>query len=81
MHDLQIVFPWVLFHFIYGIVLFKIFIYLAALSLSCSTWDIHCIMQELLLQHADSLVVACGLCICVLGLLIAVASHVAEHGL
>ena len=61
MHDLQIVFPWVLFHFLDGIILFKIFIYLAVLGLSCSTWDVHCVMWELSWQHTDSLVVTRGL--------------------
>ena len=45
------------------------FIYLAELVLSCSTWDFRSIMQDLLFQHAGSLVmisrfscsVACGI--------------------
>ena len=38
----------------------NVFIYLAVSGLSCSTWDLHCIMQDLLLGSMDSLVVACG---------------------
>ena len=34
--------------------------FLAALSLSCSMQDLHCIMRDLLLSHTDSQVVACG---------------------
>ena len=34
---------------------------LAALGLSCSTQDLHCITWALWLQLMDSLVVACGL--------------------
>ena len=32
-------------------------IYLAALGLSCGTWDLHCILEDLSLQCTDSLVV------------------------
>ena len=31
-------------------------------SLSCGTWNLHCIMQDLFVAVPDSLVVVCGLC-------------------
>ena len=42
----------------------KKFFYLAVLCLSCSTWDLCCVMWDLLLQFTDSLVVARGLSSC-----------------
>jgi len=38
-----------------------LFIYLAALGLSCGTGNLSCIIQDLLLWCTDSLDVACGL--------------------
>ena len=35
--------------------------YLAVAGLSCSTWDLAWVMQDLLLAHTDSLVEVCGL--------------------
>ena len=40
--------------------IFLIFIYLAALGLSCGTQGLHCIMQALSLQPMDSLIFALG---------------------
>ena len=46
----------------------KKIMYLSALSLSCGTWDLRCVMwivadeQTLWLWHAGSVVVVCGLC-------------------
>ena len=40
------------------------FIYLVVSGVSCSTWDLRCIMQDLSLQHTDSVVVARGLSRC-----------------
>ena len=34
---------------------FHVFVYLVVSGVSCSTWDLHCIMQDLSLQHTDSL--------------------------
>ena len=42
-------------------IFFKIIYYLAAAGLSCGTWDLGCIMQDLSLPCMDSLVVPCGL--------------------
>ena len=35
--------------------LFLIFIYVAVSALSCSTWDLHCIIQDLSLLHTESI--------------------------
>ena len=46
----------------YGFQLLFFFnLYLGASSLSCSTWNLHCIMQDLFVAVPDSLVVVCGL--------------------
>ena len=46
-------------------------IYLAASGLSCGLLDLCCLMQDLSLQHMDSLVVACGLsCSVICGILV-----------
>ena len=39
-------------------------IYLAVLGLSCGLWDVHCIMQDLLLRYKDSPVTVHGLSSC-----------------
>ena len=50
---------------------FKKIILLAALDLSLSTRDLHCIMWDLLMHRTDSLVVACGLsCSVAFGILV-----------
>ena len=41
--------------------IFKNFIYLVELGLSCSMRDLHCILRSFLLWYMDSLVVAVGL--------------------
>ena len=41
-----------------------LFIYLTTLDLSCSLWDLHCVIQDLSLRCMDSLVVALGLSTC-----------------
>ena len=52
-------------------ILFKTCMYLAASGLSCNTWDLHCIMQDLLFWLSDSLVVVQGLsCFAASGILV-----------
>ena len=41
-----------------------LFIYLAALGLSCGTWELCYVIWDLSLQYMDSLVAACGLSSC-----------------
>ena len=43
---------------------FLMFIYLAALGLGCSIWDLHCVMQDVSLQCSGSLIVVSGLRAC-----------------
>ena len=50
---------------------FHVFVYLVVSGVNSSTWDLHCIMQDLSLQHTDSLgahgLSKCrlsGLCLC-----------------
>lgn len=45
---------------VFRILFFLILIYLTALGLNSSTLDLHCVRQDFLLQHMDSLVVARG---------------------
>ena len=40
------------------------FSFLAASSLSCGTWDLHCVMWDFSLQRTESLVVGCQLGSC-----------------
>ena len=54
------------FHPKFNIYFKKIFIYLAALGLSCSTWDLRCRVQDLYLWHVGSFscsmrALSCGL--------------------
>ena len=39
------------------LLIFKLFVYLATLSLSCGMWDVHCVMRDLLMWCVDS---GCG---------------------
>ena len=43
---------------------FVLFLFLAASSLSCGTWDLHCVMWDFSLQRTESLVVGCQLGSC-----------------
>ena len=45
----------------WALYIFKVFLYLAALGLSCGIQDLHCIMQYLSLRCTNSLVAVCGL--------------------
>ena len=44
-------------HVDFVLLIFRFFVYLATWSLSCGMWDVHCVMQDLLMWCADSLVV------------------------
>ena len=48
----------------FTIFFFLMFIYLAALGLGCSIWDLHCVMQDVSLQCSGSLIVVSGLRAC-----------------
>ena len=56
--------PWLSLRYLRGFVFFfkYLFIYLAALGLACGMWGLCCCMWDLFfkLQHAESLVAACG---------------------
>ena len=58
-----------------------LFIYLAVLCLSCSTWDLHCGMQDFLLWHAGSSLRLAGFSLVVVWALECAGSVVAAHGL